>query len=150
MTTVDTSTSTSSATSSPVSQTESSSTGASTLDYNSFLTLLTAQMKYQDPTKPMDSTEFVAQLASFSNVEQGVKMNTKLDSLITSMALNQADGLIGKTVTSIDGTVSGVVKSVEIYSDGSLAVFEDGKKLLLDSGVKISNTPASDTSSSES
>lgn len=150
MTTVNGTTSATSTTQSPVSQTESSTTGASTLDYNAFLTLLTAQMKYQDPTNPTDSTEFVSQLASFSAVEQGVKTNTKLDSLITSMALNQADSLIGKTVTSIDGTISGVVKSVEIYSDGSLAVFEDGQKLLLDAGVTISNTPASDTSSSES
>jgi flagellar basal-body rod modification protein FlgD len=117
------------------------STAKPTLDYDSFLKLLTAQMKFQDPTKPMDSTEFVAQLASFSNVEQGIKMNTKLDSLITSSALNQADSLIGKTVTSIDGKVTGVVKSVEIYSDGSLAVFEDGTKLLLDAGVKVSETP---------
>lgn len=114
----------------------------STLDYDSFLKLLTAQMQYQDPTNPTDATEFVSQLASFSSVEQGIKTNTKLDSLITSMALNQADGLIGKTVTSVDGKVSGVVKSVEIYSDGSLAVLDDGSKLLLGPGVKISETPA--------
>jgi len=127
----------------------STTSGVQTLGYDAFLKLLTAQMKFQDPTKPMDSTEFVAQLASFSNVEQGVKTNTKLDSLITSMALNQADGLIGKTVTSIDGKISGVVKSVEIYSDGSLAVFEDGTKLLLDAGVTISNTPSSSGQESE-
>jgi flagellar basal-body rod modification protein FlgD len=114
----------------------------STLDYDSFLKLLTAQMQYQDPTNPTDATEFVSQLASFSSVEQGIKTNTKLDSLITSMALNQADGLIGKTVTSVDGKVSGVVQSVEIYSDGSLAVLDDGSKLLLGPGVKISETPA--------
>ena len=113
----------------------------STLDYDSFLKLLTAQMQYQDPTNPTDATEFVSQLASFSSVEQGIKTNTKLDSLITSMALNQADGLIGKTVTSVDGKVSGVVQSVEIYSDGSLAVLDDGSKLLLGPGVKISETP---------
>ncbi len=45
----------------------------STLDYNSFLKLLTAQMKFQDPTKPTDATQFVSQLASFSSVEQGIK-----------------------------------------------------------------------------
>ena len=77
-------------------QTSTTGTAAGNLNYDSFLKLLTAQMKFQDPTKPMDSTQFVAQLASFSNVEQGIKMNSKLDALITSMALNQADGLIGK------------------------------------------------------
>ena len=60
-------------------QTPTSTSSASTLDYSAFLKLLTAQMKFQDPTKPMDSTQFVAQLASFSNVEQGIKMNTKLE-----------------------------------------------------------------------
>ncbi len=76
---------------------------AATVDYDAFLKLLVAQLKNQDPTNPTDSAEFMAQLASFSNVEQSVKANTKLDSLITSLALTQADGLIGKTVTSSDG-----------------------------------------------
>ena len=52
------------------------------LDYNAFLKLLIAQMKNQDPTKPMDSTAFMAQLATFSQVEQSVSTNTKLDSLL--------------------------------------------------------------------
>lgn len=118
-------------------QTTQTSTGASTLDYDAFLTLLTAQMKFQDPTKPMDATQFVAQLASFSNVEQAIKTNTKLDALMTTMSLNQADGLIGKKVTSADTKTVGKVKSVEIYSDGVVAVLEDGKKVLMEAGVKI-------------
>ncbi|MBX9864276.1 MAG: flagellar hook assembly protein FlgD [Hyphomicrobium sp.] len=122
-------------------QPSASSTGnaAGNLNYDSFLKLLTAQMKFQDPTKPMDSTQFVAQLASFSNVEQGIKMNSKLDALITSMALNQADGLIGKVVTSPDGKVSGKVTAIQIFSDGAVAILEDGKKMLMEAGVKVTN-----------
>jgi flagellar basal-body rod modification protein FlgD len=86
----------------------------------------------------MDSTQFVAQLASFSNVEQAMKTNTKLDSLITSLALNQADGLIGKTVTSADGSVSGKVASVRIVSTGAVAVLESGKEIVMEAGVKVS------------
>lgn len=118
-------------------QTTTTSTKA-TLDYDSFLKLLTAQMKFQDPTKPMDSTQFVSQLASFSNVEQSIKMNSKLDALITSTGLNQADGLIGKTVTSADGTVTGKVASVRIFSDGVVAELVNGKNVLMESGVKVS------------
>ena len=55
-------------------------------------------MKNQDPTKPTDPAQFVAQLASFSSVEQAIKTNSKLDSLMTSMALSQAEGIIGRTV----------------------------------------------------
>ena len=82
---------------------------AATVDYNCFLQLLIAQMKNQDPTKPIDSTQFMAQLASFSNVEQGIKINQKLDSMMTSMALSQADGIVGRTIISADGNVAGKV-----------------------------------------
>ena len=117
------------------------STSSTGLNYDSFLMLLTAQMQYQDPTKPMDATQFVAQLASFSNVEQAIKTNNKLDSLMVSQALGQVDGLIGKYVTSMDGKITGQVKEVHIYSNGTVVAFNDGRELLLDAGVKISATP---------
>lgn len=121
---------------------KSSTSAASTLGYDSFLKLLTAQMKFQDPTKPMDPTQFVSQLATFSGVEQSIKMNSKLDALVTKTALSQADGLIGKTVTSADGTISGKVVSVRIYSEGAQAVLENGSTIQMEAGVTISNTPA--------
>lgn len=108
-----------------------------TLDYNAFLQLLIAEMKSQDPTKPADTAAYMGQLASFSAVEQGIKTNAKLDSLMTSMAFTQAGSLIGRTVTSADGKVSGKVTSLEIYSDGTLVVLDSGKKVLLEPGVKI-------------
>lgn len=110
---------------------------ANSLDYNAFLQLLLAQMKNQDPTEPMDSTAYMGQLASFSNVEQGMKMNTKLDSLMSAFYLNQADGVIGRTLTTADGAVSGKVVSVSIYSDGALAKLENGKQVLLGPGIVI-------------
>ncbi len=45
-------------------------------DFNTFLRLLTAQMENQDPLEPTNNTEFVAQLASFSAVEQQVEGNS--------------------------------------------------------------------------
>jgi flagellar basal-body rod modification protein FlgD len=124
--------------SSKSSNTSTLSAKTSTLNYDSFLKLLIAQMQNQDPTKPMDSTEFVAQLASFSNVEQGMQTNSKLDSLMTSMALIQADGLIGRTVTSSDGKTSGEVASVRIISGGAVAVLTNGKEVPLDAGITVS------------
>ena len=122
----------------------SSTPHSSGLNYDSFLQLLTAQMKFQDPTKPMDATQFVAQLASFSNVEQAIKTNAKLDSLLVSQSLGQVDGLIGKTVTSMDGKITGVIKEVHIYSNGTVVALNDGTELLLEAGVKISETPAAE------
>lgn len=121
--------------------TTSQGSGSPTLGYDAFLKLLVAQMQNQDPTQPMDSTEFVAQLASFSSVEQSVKMNSKLDALITSIALNQADALIGKYISNFDGTVSGKVVSVQAFSDGAVAELEDGTLVMLEAGIKISNEP---------
>jgi flagellar basal-body rod modification protein FlgD len=68
---------------------------------NQFLTLLTAQLKNQDPMQPTDPTQFVAQLAQFSTVEQLVQGNTKLDTIsqsLSGLALGQYAGLISHTV----------------------------------------------------
>jgi flagellar basal-body rod modification protein FlgD len=126
---------------SPVSTAASASptkSSASSLDYNAFLKLLIAQLKNQDPTQPMDSTAFVAQLATFSQVEQSIASNSKLDSLLTSSALSLADAVIGRTVTSADGTTSGVVASVKITSEGPIATLANGNTLALGAGVVIS------------
>lgn len=107
------------------------------VDYNAFLRLLITQLKNQDPTQPMDTAQFMGQLASFSNVEQGIQTNQKLDSLLSASSLAQADGVIGHTVTSADGSVSGVVSSVKITSDGALAALADGSTLLLGPGITV-------------
>jgi flagellar basal-body rod modification protein FlgD len=124
-------------------QSTSNASKPATVDYDAFLKLLVAQLKNQDPTNPTDSTEFMAQLASFSNVEQSIKANSKLDSLATSLALTQADGLIGKTVTSSDGKISGVVESLRIVSGGAVAILTNGKELPLEAGITVkANEPS--------
>lgn len=110
---------------------------AASIDYNAFLRLLIAQMKNQDPTKPMDSAQFMAQLASFSNVEQGIKMNQKLDSLMTSLALSQVDGIVGRTIVSADGSIVGKVAALHVVSGGAVALLEDGREVPLGPGITI-------------
>lgn len=124
--------------SSVATQRSSASEPSSTVNYDNFLKLLLAQMKNQDPTEPMKSTDYMAQLATFSQVEQTVKTNSKLDDLLASSTLAQADGVIGRTVTSADGTVSGEVASVRIFSDGAIAELTNGGKVLLGPGVVVS------------
>ena len=108
------------------------------VDYQSFLKLLVAQMKNQDPTNPMDSTQYMAQLAAFSQVEQSVQMNTKLDQMLQSSTLEQAASIIGRTVTSADGETSGKVEEVRLVSNGIVAVLEGGAEVTVGPGVKIS------------
>lgn len=109
-----------------------------TLDYDTFLTLLVQQMKNQDPTEPMDATEQIAQLATFSQVEQTIQTNKNLESLLQSSTLNQAGTIIGRTITNADASVTGVIKEVQVYSDGLIAILESGEKVLVGAGVTIS------------
>lgn len=107
------------------------------VDYDSFLQLLVAELNNQDPTQPMDSTKYVSQLATFSQVEQAVQTNQKLDTMLSSNQLILAESLIGNTLTSGDGTQSGVVKSVKLTNDGAIAVLQDGTQLAVASGVTV-------------
>lgn len=119
--------------------TTSATAKAATVDYNAFLKLLVEQLKNQDPTQPTDPTQYLSQLASFSNVEQAVQTNTKLDTLLTTNALTQAENVIGKTITSADGRTSGTVASVALGTDGSTtATLTTGSTLPLTGGVQVS------------
>jgi flagellar basal-body rod modification protein FlgD len=120
--------------------TTTSSTG---VDYNTFLRLLIAEMKNQDPTNPMDTSQYMSQFAQLSSVEQAMQTNNKLDALLSSQSLSQADGLIGKTVSFTDATgasFSGKVASISINSDGSVATLENGTKVAIGPGLTISQS----------
>ncbi|WP_395018126.1 flagellar hook assembly protein FlgD [Dongia sp.] len=70
-------------------------------DYTNFLTLLTAQLKNQDPLSPMDATQFTQQLVQFSAVEQQINGNKKLDQLIGLQSTANAYGAVGFVGTTI-------------------------------------------------
>lgn len=82
-------------------------------DYTQFLSLLTAQVQYQDPLEPVDSTQFIAQLAQLSQVEQAVQQNSQLETLT-----DQISGLLNLGGTDLLG------RSVTVQSN--LAVLENG------------------------
>jgi flagellar basal-body rod modification protein FlgD len=70
-------------------------------NFNTFLKLLTTQLKNQDPLSPLDTNQFTQQLVSFSQVEQAINTNTKLSSLVSMASTNQAVSalpLVGKVV----------------------------------------------------
>ena len=85
---------------------DGTSAAASTLadTFDTFLALLTTQLKNQDPLDPMKSSEFTSQLVEFAGVEQSINANKKLDQLVqlqVSNQLNSAVAFIGKTVEVI-------------------------------------------------
>lgn len=134
--------------SSATSSTASKAAEKASIDYDSFLKLLIAQMKNQDPTDPMDASEQVAQLATFSQVEQSIQMNSNLETLITGNALTNASSYIGKTITSADEKTSGIVASVRVYSDTMIATTTEGKEVPIVVGVRVGTAPATETTDS--
>jgi flagellar basal-body rod modification protein FlgD len=89
-----TTSSASNSSSSSSSSTQSSVTGLAS-NFNQFLTLLTTQLQNQDPTSPMDTDQFTQQLVEFSQVEQQIQTNQKLDTLISNTGGNQLTSLLG-------------------------------------------------------
>jgi flagellar basal-body rod modification protein FlgD len=108
-----------------------------TLDYSDFLQLMVAQLQNQDPLNPTDSSQFMSQIAEFSNVEQGINANSKLDQLLVNSNISQASTMIGLTLTGTDGT-QGIIQSVRIDSSGSTAILTNGKQVPITAGVTIS------------
>src|SRR6187200_1821138 len=76
-------------------------------NFDTFLVLLTAQLKNQDPLSPMDSNEFTQQLVQFSQVEQQITSNKNLETLVgLTRARSGLDSMsyLGKTLTLTDGS----------------------------------------------
>ncbi|MCJ2059356.1 flagellar hook assembly protein FlgD [Methylobacterium sp. J-048] len=101
-------------TSSTASSSSASSANATEIagNFTQFLTLLTTQLKNQNPLDPMDTNQFTQQLVQFAGVEQQLKSNDRLDSILTaskSASSASATSYIGKSITA-DGSTSQLSK----------------------------------------
>lgn len=76
----------------------SAASGNSALGSDAFMKLLVAQLQHQDPLNPQDNTEFVAQLAQFSSLEQQTETNKKMDQLLATQNSSAAFSLLGQDV----------------------------------------------------
>ncbi|MBN2654443.1 MAG: flagellar hook assembly protein FlgD [Nitrospirae bacterium] len=94
-----------------------------------FLKLLVTQLKNQDPLDPMDNSEFVSQLATFSSLEQISNMSKSMETFIANQNYQNATmaaSVIGKEITSVTGE-TGVVKSISIEADGVFLEVNESK-----------------------
>lgn len=84
------------------------------LDKDDFLKILVTQLSNQDPTKPMEDKEFIAQMAQFSSLEQMTNMSKGFDKVADRLQSSQAVGMLGKTVEIAKGEnlISGKVEAV--------------------------------------
>ncbi len=83
-----------------------------------FLRILSTQLSFQDPLKPIDNQQFLAQMAQFSSLEQSRLANEKMDTLLSFQSANQSVALIGKTVEvqTSSGNTSGEVTTITFSS----------------------------------
>jgi flagellar basal-body rod modification protein FlgD len=126
-----------------------STTANKSLGKQDFLKLLMAQLQNQDPMKPMDDTQMVAQMAQFSALEATQALQQTIQTSSNNQTIAQASALIGKYVqadqadgSSVSGSVSGVNFTV---TDGVVAptVTVDNTEVDYRTIRKISSTPIS-------
>jgi flagellar basal-body rod modification protein FlgD len=86
------------------------------LSIQDFLQLFLSQLTFQDPLQPVDNTQFLAQLAEFTNIEQTQVISDNISGLLTLESNNQAISLIGHTVeaTANNTTLTGTVTTVSL------------------------------------
>jgi flagellar basal-body rod modification protein FlgD len=92
---------------------------------DTFLKLLVAQMRYQDPSKPADTTQMMAQTAAFSQVEKLEQLVNQNASMLVLQESATAGALVGRRATYTDTTgasVTGTVTSVRLASQASEAI----------------------------
>lgn len=107
--------------------TPAATTNPAMLDRDAFLKLLVAQLRYQDPNKPMDSAEMVSQSASLSVVDKLDQISQVLSDGGVANRLSLGSSLIGKQVTFLDpnGTSQTAIAS-SISFDGTSMVVRAG------------------------
>lgn len=126
-----------------------------TLGKDDFLKLLITELKYQDPTDPMDNKDFISQMSTFSSLEQMQNLNTGFTDLATTingtllpnLMMQQSSSMIGKEVSYLspiknaDGsegteTLSGVIESV-VMKKGELYYVINDKEVAASSITKM-------------
>lgn len=125
--------------------------GGTAVDQQAFLNLLVTQLRNQDPLEPTDNEQFLAQLATFTQLEESQAQGRTLNSLLELQAaqltlggLSQGASLVGKNVSYIDPSNgregSGLVESVT-FDQGGIMVEVGGRSIPAGNIVSISSSP---------
>jgi flagellar basal-body rod modification protein FlgD len=110
-----------------------------TLGQDDFLKLLVTQLSAQDPMNPQKDTDFIAQMAQFSSLEQTRSMQSDISGLRGEQQVLQANGMIGRTVALQDNsgaTITGVVSGLSLAT-GTPQIIVNGQAYPLSSLLGI-------------
>lgn len=118
-----------------------------------FLQILVTQLQNQDPLNPMEDKDFIAQMATFSSLEQMMNISKSIDTLVQSQLVSPVikySHMIGKTVTypiideetgKVTGSKSGTVVSVSQQDGWAILELSNGEKIYADAIQKVSDEP---------
>ncbi len=123
--------------------------GLSQLDSDAFLKLLVAQMRYQNPLAPSDSSAMLQQTAQFTTVETLQAISEANQALLGFQQTTMALGVVGKSVTgiSLDGVpVEGLVESVRFTANGPFLRLDSGLEMPLTNVLEVSTPPEAELS----
>ena len=116
-----------------------------TLGKDAFLKLLVAQLKYQDPTAPTDSAQFMAQTAQFTQVEKLEEIAAAVSQSLTAQSVFGVSTLVGRTVSWLgsDGTeLSGEVVTASFTTAGPVLTVANGTQVAMGDITSVRATPA--------
>jgi flagellar basal-body rod modification protein FlgD len=112
-----------------------------TLGKDDFLKLLIVQLENQDPTKPLEDKEFIAQMAQFSSLEQMTEMNATLSHMVLNHKSNLSYSLLGNVVEVFDSATgrrdSGMVTEIRFAKTGP-EIIVNGLSYSVDDVTKVS------------
>lgn len=133
----------SSITANSASSSQTSTANAASINNDDFMQLLLAQLKNQDPMKPMDSNEMMGQIAQLNSLNTLMEIQSSLEDLNRSQSMNLAANMIGKTIKAVIGSgedttiVTGIVSSMTM-EDNKAYVQVDGQNIEISTIVEVS------------
>jgi len=105
-----------------------------------FINMMVTQLQNQDPTKPADNGQLLAQMSQIGQLQSNTTLTESIKSLVLQSQIGSAGNLIGKNVSGVDdqaNPIKGVVNSVKVQSDGVVLELDNGNKLSLDKVTDI-------------
>jgi flagellar basal-body rod modification protein FlgD len=110
-----------------------------------FIKMMVTQLQNQDPTKPADNGQLLAQMSQIGQLQSSTTLTESIKGLVLQNQIGSAGNLIGKNVAGVDAQnnpINGVVNSVKVQSDGVVLELDNGNKLPLANVTDIASAAA--------